>query len=324
VTDTPQPYDFPDTDLKLLDMGRSMAPAGKEIDNPWAGGRIQGAYEIWYVRQGKAQIREERGEWKTTTAGCLVLFKRSRFYEVRQDPEDPLGVTYARFHLQPAQDQASLDQLPLRITGADPTFCEALSRRILELYWEAYIDGQRDPSLSDHRVPMAKFEDEPETVRKDLFAPKIAHLYSPEEIEGRSNLILARQLLRSLLMEFCHLAERGRIEVETGVKKYQHRLIGNLAARLQADLENVPSVTEMAHSCGYSLDHFGRVFRSVMGQSPQHFIMTQRTNQARRLLRESDLSIKEIAADLGYRSPYFFSRQFKSMTGQTPSDYRAG
>jgi len=45
-------------------------------------------------------------------------------------------------------------------------------------------------------------------------------------------------------------------------------------------------------------------------------------NKARQLLRQSDLSIGQIAEATGYRDVYFFSRQFKFKTGQTPTKYR--
>jgi len=47
-----------------------------------------------------------------------------------------------------------------------------------------------------------------------------------------------------------------------------------------------------------------------------------RVARARQLLLESDLSIKQIASELGYSSAFYFSRQFKAMTGGAPTDFR--
>lgn len=59
-----------------------------------------------------------------------------------------------------------------------------------------------------------------------------------------------------------------------------------------------------------------------MGRSPQQYVMTLRTNRTRQYLVESQLSFKEISAELGYASPFYFSRQFRSMIGMTPTEYR--
>jgi AraC family transcriptional regulator of arabinose operon len=49
--------------------------------------------------------------------------------------------------------------------------------------------------------------------------------------------------------------------------------------------------------------------------------MTLRTNRVRKYLVESQLSIKEISAELDYASPFYFSRQFRSINGMTPTEY---
>ncbi len=314
-------YALPDKAIHIIDVGRSLG-ADSEVDEPWEGGRHLQSFELWFIRQGSGRIRERDSIWKDVAAGYLVLFKPHRFYEVRQTLGNPLGVTYIRFEFESGMALSSITDLPLRISDSDPTLCEAASRRILELFWEAYIDAREEGREDPDKVPVAHFVNEPEWVRTDTFAPQIARIIAPSQPEDEAVAVVAESLLRTLLLEFIHRASRGIVETETGVKRFQHRMIANLAARIIADLGNVPPVASMAQECGYSLDHFGRVFRKVLGQSPQHFVMQQRISQAKKLLVESALSIKEIAATTGYKSPYFFSRQFKTLTGESPSEYR--
>lgn len=86
--------------------------------------------------------------------------------------------------------------------------------------------------------------------------------------------------------------------------------------------ESLPSVAQMAAKVGISQEHFSRLFRRVSGRSPMQFIVGLRTTHARHLLRESSLSVSEIADRLGYGDVYFFSRQFKEQTGLSPLAYR--
>ena len=59
-----------------------------------------------------------------------------------------------------------------------------------------------------------------------------------------------------------------------------------------------------------------------MNVPPHEYVLQSRVAEARRLLAEGDDPIKTIAARLGYRDVYFFSRQFKRFTGVPPALFR--
>lgn len=82
------------------------------------------------------------------------------------------------------------------------------------------------------------------------------------------------------------------------------------------------TVGELADIAGYSPEHFSRVFRSVMGQPPEEFLIRTRIEHAKGLLSNSLMSIWEIAHALGYSKPSFFSIQFRQRTGMSPRQYR--
>jgi len=65
-----------------------------------------------------------------------------------------------------------------------------------------------------------------------------------------------------------------------------------------------------------------RMFKVSTGQPLQRFIMFERLQTARRILAEDHLSIKEIAAKLGFCSTAHFSNAFRRAEALTPSDYR--
>ncbi|OKH20361.1 hypothetical protein NIES593_19250 [Hydrococcus rivularis NIES-593] len=81
-------------------------------------------------------------------------------------------------------------------------------------------------------------------------------------------------------------------------------------------LEDLASVAQM------SAYHFCRLFKRSIGESPHQFLMRQRLEAARRLLRETDLSVAEVALEIGYQSPSHFATLFKRHTGVTPKQYR--
>jgi len=81
-------------------------------------------------------------------------------------------------------------------------------------------------------------------------------------------------------------------------------------------------VTALAALANISPAHFTVLFRQQTGCSPRDYLRLLRMHHACRLLQGTQLSVKEIAARLGYRDPFHFSRQFKAFQGRAPSEFR--
>jgi AraC-like DNA-binding protein len=81
-------------------------------------------------------------------------------------------------------------------------------------------------------------------------------------------------------------------------------------------------VADLAALCGMSESHFTRLFRGAFGTTPIDWLRRERINQAKRRLVETNDAIKEIAAQVGYGDRYFFSKDFKQLTGVPPREYR--
>jgi AraC-like DNA-binding protein len=81
-------------------------------------------------------------------------------------------------------------------------------------------------------------------------------------------------------------------------------------------------VADLAGLCGVSESHFTRIFRAAFGTTPIDWLRRERISQAKRRLVETSDAIKEIAAQVGYSDHYFFSKDFKQLTGLPPSQYR--
>ncbi len=91
--------------------------------------------------------------------------------------------------------------------------------------------------------------------------------------------------------------------------------------RAYAEPLDVPSVAAVAH---VSEAHFIRCFRAVFGETPHHYLQRRRVERSMFLLRETDRSVTEICFDVGFGSLGTFSRTFREIVGETPSEYRAG
>ena len=80
-------------------------------------------------------------------------------------------------------------------------------------------------------------------------------------------------------------------------------------------------VKDLAEVLGISRFHFSRLFKQTTGISPHQYVMQQRIELAKRLLKQ-DLAIADIALDCGFNSHSHLGKYFRAMTGMTPKAYR--
>lgn len=81
-------------------------------------------------------------------------------------------------------------------------------------------------------------------------------------------------------------------------------------------------IADYASAIGISATHLNRVCRQLMGASALDVIERRIALEARRQLSFSDLSVKQIAADLGYEDAAYFTRFATRLLGMSPSAYR--
>ena len=100
--------------------------------------------------------------------------------------------------------------------------------------------------------------------------------------------------------------------------------LASLALEIRSRPGEAWETSAMARRCGLSAPQFNRRFKRAFGTSARQYILHERVARAATLLRETELSIKEIAEALGYRDIFYFYRQFRQLLGQTPRSMQLG
>ena len=95
------------------------------------------------------------------------------------------------------------------------------------------------------------------------------------------------------------------------------------ARYIEAHFSEDISLSEIASFAGFSPSYFSRKFKAITGQGFRQFRDEIRLKNAASLLRDTDLSISEIAGRCGYSSSTYFGDSFRAYYGISPSGYRS-
>ena len=104
--------------------------------------------------------------------------------------------------------------------------------------------------------------------------------------------------------------------------KAPSKLAMDVANYVQHHLSDAIKTEEIANSLYMSRPYLSKKFKEDTGENIADFIMKEKTEEAKRLLRYSDKSLTAIGSYLGFSSPSHFSRVFKAYVGTSPRDYR--
>lgn len=125
----------------------------------------------------------------------------------------------------------------------------------------------------------------------------------------------ALHLTSSLLRQ----AQMAPVVHRGGLAAWQVRRATEMIA---ANVGNDMPLSVLAAEVGLSPYHFARAFKKSMGKPPHAYQTSLRVERAKMLLKESTLSVTEIALEVGYESPQALARLFQRSVGMSPSSYR--
>jgi signal transduction histidine kinase/DNA-binding response OmpR family regulator len=148
-----------------------------------------------------------------------------------------------------------------------------------------------------------------------------AYLVKPFRID------VLEQTIRGLLENRQHLKEHLTAaipkEVQSAGGKNEKRFLADFNAIIEKNLSNEHfSVADLCREIGLSKIQLYRRIKPLLQMGVNEYILDQRIQKARYLIRQGGLSFAEIAYQTGFSSPSYFSTSFKKITGETPKAYK--
>jgi len=148
----------------------------------------------------------------------------------------------------------------------------------------------------------------------DLLRVELERPAGPESAE------LRRHLLAAVLL-WAQRWREGQLE-EGGATRTDLQLYQQFQEVLERDYAANHDAGHYAAELGVTTGTLSRLLTKLTGQSTKQLVQDRLILEAARLLRFSDLSIKEIAARLGFSDQFAFSKAFKRQRGEAPLDFR--
>jgi AraC-like DNA-binding protein len=118
-----------------------------------------------------------------------------------------------------------------------------------------------------------------------------------------------------------HVCDNGRLKMEQYEKVYLYRRIVRAKLFIDAHFADRLDLDNIADQAHFSKFHFIRLFKSIYGSTPHHYLIKVRMEQARILLA-GDSTVLDTSQLVGFDSATSFTAVFKKYAGKTPSEFQ--
>lgn len=187
--------------------------------------------------------------------------------------------------------------------------------------WAAFVGHAAAPvmamlAVSPNQPVISGMENE--RIRELYRKIQLSFQHSPyAELEDLEASGWLRILLRELGM-----ANRDRLQDKPLFQEEIDRQIAKTIHFLSLHYMEPITVEQLARTFGYHRTHLSKMFKRTTGLSPLQYLMNIRMERAKMLLEGTAMTVAEIAAAVGFEDALYFSKKFRSWTGESPTAYR--
>ena len=189
--------------------------------------------------------------------------------------------------------------------------------------WKSHWIGFRGRNM-DERI-RSHFLSPQKPIYHIGYSAEIVRLYTSAFKTAQTEAAYAQQLMAGIVNHMIGLMYSLERNIELNTRNHaQVDMINRARLRIRESLESELTIQQIAADQGVSYSSFRKLFKEFTGISPALYQQDLKLQRAKELLTTTTLSIKEIAYQLNFESPDYFSSKFRSKTGKKPSEFRNG
>ncbi|MEZ7172761.1 helix-turn-helix transcriptional regulator [Sporosarcina sp. OR05] len=283
---------------------------------------LQEAYTIFY------------SQWKLQSDALLTIYLHT---DESRTTYRSLYKRMRRLHeriFYDGYDVLSLEQEELHWREMDPFLSPLEQRKWVEMLEKRQMIAIREWMEQDFLTVEAPFPD-PEMVRVRLTSIlaqvrryMTAHSVKSQTVEQAYRAVFETvirepvmyQIIQSFLTFIADL-----LQTSEGVLRREGSLVDKVQERMQANYWDATwSLAACAEELSIHKSTLSRKYASEAGKSFSDSLLEIRIDEAKRLLKETDLAIADVSQSTGFTHATYFSKRFKEETGRTPYQFRVG
>ncbi len=127
-----------------------------------------------------------------------------------------------------------------------------------------------------------------------------------------------RDIMRGYVIELLVIIYRLKLSVDSGRTQKMLEILEHINAHYKKNIQT----EQLAALAGFSASHFRRIFKSLTGKTLNHYVQTLRVEEACKLLKNNEMSVEQVAEEVGYSDMKHFYTVFKKITGKLPKTFR--
>lgn len=186
--------------------------------------------------------------------------------------------------------------------------------------WKSYWIGYKGRNMDD-RVKFGFLSPE-KPVYNVGYSAEIIHLYEAAMKTAKEEAAYSQQILAGIVNNLIGVMYSKERNIILNRDRAKVDLINKARLIIREEVESRITIQEIAEQLGMGYSNFRKLFKEFTGVSPALYQQELKLQKAKELLSTTDISIKEIAYQLNFDSPDYFSSKFKMKVGCKPSEYR--
>lgn len=133
--------------------------------------------------------------------------------------------------------------------------------------------------------------------------------------------ILKNHIELLLLLLYAQFSQNGGKAIPPNRQNHYDAKFTRIKACMRSHLHEALTLEDICRATGFSRSTVKRVFESQTDCGAVHYFLKLKIEEAKRLFRETELTVTEVSDTLGFSSVHYFSRLFKKFTGHSPTGY---